>query len=370
MVLYTQQQLNNRGITDLKKIAKEKKIKGFSKWKKADKEVAIQIILAHQVQHPEDNQDAPVQQAPERIDINQMTYEDLRFLNITKLKKLAKSNQLDIPNLNKYKKADKDDLIDIIAQILNLSAPDEADALMNDIMELYTKLQVYSEEDQRALLAPFFTLAEGAPVIPLGSPMVVRSPMASLGPGREFAYVPSGGYRYVPPSPSPEEKQFSPDYTQISPQYDPNSPAYTQISPQYDPNSPAYTQISPQYTDYVINDPSIRKFILETVQKYDDVYEAMTEINDILSDRLGDYEEQDHVLQLVQNEMANKLAIKQKNQLTKRQIPTYTTRGKIQIIEPKDLANVLKKVNKQGDEDIIQRIPLIQQNVQKCLGLI
>ena len=99
---YTYQELEKFNITRLKKIAGVLNIRGRSKWKKADREKAIKLILEHQT-------DCPVEEIEEKKEEEDLSIDDIMSMNITNLKKLVASTPIlkqSIPNkeLKNYKK--------------------------------------------------------------------------------------------------------------------------------------------------------------------------------------------------------------------------------------------------------------------------
>ena len=306
MVLYTQQQLESFTITDLKKIGNRKKVAGRSKWKKDTKSQAIQAILTHQLQYPnnpEEEKEAPVQRNVAQINVNTITSEEILQMNITNLKKLVKNKKIDIPpsQLKTFKKDNKDVLATMIIQKLNISRPDPIEALRQTVIDLYNELQQYPLDTQRNILAPYFILDRDEEKSFTPSPVVVVAPTPP---------APSPMVVVAPPSPMVVVAPLSPMVVVAPP-----SPMVVVAPTPPAPSSP-------------------------TEQKEEIPLDYEARIRSVESD------------------------------LIRRPIRPIEQRGKIQILDPKDMANLLNKLENDNENDVLRQIPLIERNVQKCLGLI
>lgn len=336
MVLYTREQLETYNITDLKRVGKEKRVSGHSKWKKDDKAKVISIILEHQQEHigePEEKRDKPppekaVQRATRSIDISTITDDEIRQMNITSLKKLVKStDKIDIPTkeLAKYKKANKDKLAElIIRQLREDASPVQTseEVLRQRVLDLYTELQVYSRDEQIDILAPFFNLAdveEYKEIMPEPqiTPVLIRSPQYEVSSPSYLRPPVRRRYRMSPMEPLPESAV------------------------------PMDKLVDPVFWENLREDPDVMQ---KVAQEQFTIYNQLIEEKDEVKEMETPYEQQ---------------IVKVQSDFTPAQ---YAQKGQIKIINVDDMANLLERLEK--EDDLLEQIPLIEQNIQKCLGLV
>jgi len=125
------------------------------------------------------------------------TVEDLNKMTMTQLYAFARAHNAGIRNLLSYKKNRKDELVNLIAEAVNI-ANDPKFLLQERVVQLYNDLQSFSIQDQMEILAPYFVLTTHQQAVASPTPSPPPSPVEVLIPS-----PPPSPVEVLIPSPPP-----------------------------------------------------------------------------------------------------------------------------------------------------------------------